>query len=304
MDVTGYLLYKSNMEKPDPSSILNCNLFGEAGDLPDVVHCETIETRSKLHDWELVPHRHARLHQVLLIEAGGGRATLEDDAWPLGPHTLVNVPTGAVHGFSFTPGTEGWVVTIASEMMDETLEPSEGLRHALARPAVFPADSMARPLMQQIFTEHAGRGYARAQILRSLTGVLLGRVARGLSDDGIATGNPDGSGLFRRFETLVEEHFLEHWSVADYAKALSVSPTHLSRVTRAAIGQPASRVIEDRMIREARRNLVYTNLPVSRIAYALGYNDPAYFSRVFSQATGMAPRDFRERVGGTQGAAA
>jgi AraC family transcriptional activator of pobA len=86
------------------------------------------------------------------------------------PRTLVNVPIGAVHGFSFTPGTEGWVLTIASEMMDEALEPSEGLRQALspARPFSRPI-AATRPLMEQIFAEHAGRGYARAQILRSLT---------------------------------------------------------------------------------------------------------------------------------------
>ena len=57
-----------------------------------------------------------------------------------------------------------------------------------------------------------------------------------------------------------------------------------------------SRIVEERLIREARRNLVYTNLPVSQIAYMLGYNDPAYFSRVFANATGMAPREFRSRV--------
>lgn len=298
MDWPGYLLYKSNMPHLNPSAILNYNLFGEAGDLPDVVHCETIEARSKLHDWEFAPHRHARLHQILLIDWGGGRAVLEDTPSPLNPRTLINVPTGAVHGFSFTPGTEGWVVTIATEMMDEALEPSEGLRQALSRPAVFAADTTARPLMEQIFTEHAGRDYARAQILRSLTGVLLGRVARSLADSETTGGKPDASGLFQRFEALVEEHFLDHWPVAAYAKALAVTPAHLSRITRAATGQPASRVIDARMIREARRNLVYTNLSVSRIAYALGYNDPAYFSRVFSQATGRAPRDFREQVAG------
>ena len=52
---------------PHPE-ILNYNLFGESRDLPDVVHCETIEARSRLHNWEFAPHRHARLHQVLLLE--------------------------------------------------------------------------------------------------------------------------------------------------------------------------------------------------------------------------------------------
>ena len=54
--------------------------------------------------------------------------------------------------------------------------------------------------------------------------------------------------------------------------------------------------LEERLIREARRNLVYTNLSVSRIAYALGFEDPAYFTRVFTRATGTAPRAFRQRL--------
>ena len=41
------------------------------------MHCETIASRSVLHDWTLAVHRHARLHQVLLIERGGGEATLD-----------------------------------------------------------------------------------------------------------------------------------------------------------------------------------------------------------------------------------
>ena len=55
-------------------------------------------------------------------------------------------------------------------------------------------------------------------------------------------------------------------------------------------------MIRDRIVREARRNLVYTNLPVSTIAYALGFEDPAYFSRTFSIATGLSPSEFRDRI--------
>ena len=104
------------------------------------------------------------------------------------------------------------------------------------------------------------------------------------------------SGLFRRFEALLEQHFREHWTVSRYAAALSVTPTHLSRLTRSATGNAASQLILERTIREARRNLVYTNLPISGIAYALGFNDPAYFSRLFSAATGLSPRRFRDKV--------
>ena len=65
---------------------------------------------------------------------------------------------------------------------------------------------------------------------------------------------------------------------------------------RTATGQPASRSVEARLVREARRQLAYTNLSISQIAYALGFIDPAYFSRVFSRATGLSPREFRSRL--------
>ena len=68
------------------------------------------------------------------------------------------------------------------------------------------------------------------------------------------------------------------------------------RRTRLSGERPRAPLILDRVIREARRNLVYTNLPVSTIAYALGFGDPAYFSRLFSGATGLSPRSFRDKV--------
>jgi AraC family transcriptional activator of pobA len=55
-------------------------------------------------------------------------------------------------------------------------------------------------------------------------------------------------------------------------------------------------MIRDRLVREARRNLVYTNKSIAQIAYALGFEDPAYFSRTFANATGLAPSDFRAKV--------
>ena len=297
MDRPVVVLYDSNMaEIPANQSIRTYNLFGEANDLPDVVHCETIAARSVLHEWEFAPHRHARLHQILLIERGGGQATLEGRTHALRPMRVVNVPIGHVHGFIFKPGTQGWVVTIAAEMLDEVLTPSEGLRRVLAHSTVVRGTPPMRLAMEQIFAEFAGRHFARAHILRALSGALIGLVARELVQDAKLPSGTTKSGLFHRFEALLEQHFLQHWTVSDYAAALSVTPTHLSRLTRSATGQSASHVILDRILREARRNLVYTNLPISTIAYALGFNDPAYFSRLFSGATGLSPRGFRDKL--------
>ncbi len=298
MEGSAFVLYYSNMRSTRSNSTIKVyNLFGEAGDLPDVVHCETIAARSVLHDWVLAAHRHARLHQVLVIESGGGEASLDGRMQALRPMHAVNVPVGHVHGFSFVPGTEGWVLTIAAEILDETLLASEGLRGVIAQSAIFRSTPQIRATMKQIFAEHAGRNFGRAHVLRALSAALVGLVARELASRDGGAGASD-SELFRRFEALLEQHHLKRWSVSDYARALSVTPTHLNRITRAASGDTASHLILNRMVREARRNLAYTNLPVSTIAYALGFEDPAYFSRVYAAATGLSPRAFRARLHG------
>jgi AraC family transcriptional activator of pobA len=297
MDRPGKNLYNSNMTQTISNrSIQTYNLFGEARDLPDVVHCETSAARSVLHEWEFAAHRHARLHQILLIARGGGQATLEGRVHALRPMRVVNVPVGHVHGFSFTRGTQGWVLTVAAEMLDEVLTPAEGLRRVLVQPAVVRGTPQMRSTMAQIFSEFAGRHFARAHLLRALSAALIGLVAREMAGKQDTPDAASRADLFRRFEALLEQHFLEHWTVSDYAKALSITPTHLSRLVRASTGHAASHLILDRVVREARRNLVYTNLPVSTIAYALGFNDPAYFSRLFSGATGLSPRAFRDKI--------
>jgi len=281
---------------PLKSAILSYNLFGEDRDLPDVVHCETIAARSVLHDWRFAPHRHGRLHQVLLISRGGGRATMEGHDYRLRPMVAVNVPAGHVHGYEFKRGTQGWVVTIATEILDEVIAPSEGLSRLLSEAALLGATPAMRRLMQEIFAEYDGRDFARAHVLKTLSAALLGLVARQLAAQTSHGARTAGDRLVDRFETLIDEHYREHWAVARYAAALKMTPTHLSRLTREAFGCPASHLIRDRLVREARRQLVYTNMPVSKIAYALGFNDPAYFTRTFTVATGLSPSEFREKV--------
>jgi AraC family transcriptional activator of pobA len=280
----------------DQTVIQFYNLFGELGDLPDVVHCETIAARSILHAWKLAAHRHARLHQVLLIERGGGHATLDGQIYELKSMQIVNVPINHVHSFSFLPGTQGLVVTLAIEILDQIQHDAAGLGDVLKRSAVVRCSSDIRRAMRKISDEHSQRNFARAHVLQSLTGLLLGLIARTLSGRSGARDEAIEGKLFRRFESHLEEHYRDSWNVGQYASTLSITPTHLSRICRAATGMPASKLILNRLVREARRYLVYTNLPISAIAYELGFKDPAYFTRLYAAATGLPPRSFRSRV--------
>lgn len=296
MDPPRHFLYDSRMSTP---RIPVWSLFGESADLAEVVHVETIEARSRLHDWTLQAHRHARLHQILHLETGAGQVSLEGVLHPLEPGCFVNLPMGVVHGFTFRPDTGGLVVTFAAELLDQSLRPAEGLRDVLAQPAVLAQAPGLGPTLAALQGAHAHGAPARAMELRALSALALAQIARALvAGAGASPAQRSATDLLTRFEALLEQHLTDHWSVADYAAALAVSAPHLSRLARAATGRPASGLIEDRLIREARRYLVFTDLPVSRIAYALGFEDPAYFTRVFTRATGTSPRAFRQGLAG------
>jgi AraC-like DNA-binding protein len=101
--------------------------------------------------------------------------------------------------------------------------------------------------------------------------------------------------FFRKFTQLVEANYKEKHNVADYANLLSIAPKTLThRFKRLNLPQP-NEIIKNRIILEAKRLLVHTDRTAKEIAYALGYEDPAYFSRLFCIKTGEPPSGFRTK---------
>jgi AraC-like ligand binding domain len=185
-----------------PDTVRNYSLYGESEHLPDVMHCETIAERSVLHDWELAPHRHDRLHQLLLLRSGGGMTRLDDREFALWRGTLVNVPPGTVHAFTFEAGTQGLVVTLADAMLDELLGRDPEVRRVLGRSWMAEAGPAIDEVMAQLAQEYAARSPARALLLRGLGATLLGRAARVAAGHDPFAANMAGSHLLQRFETL------------------------------------------------------------------------------------------------------
>uniref|UniRef100_UPI0030EBC12E helix-turn-helix domain-containing protein n=1 Tax=Pelagibius sp. 7325 TaxID=3131994 RepID=UPI0030EBC12E len=132
----------------------------------------------------------------------------------------------------------------------------------------------------------------------ALAGLLAAWFARALAAQAAGDTAPPraGAALLARFQVLVERDYRSPRALSDYAGTLGVTPTHLSRVARALTGSPASQLILERRLLEARRALAYTSMQVAEIAYMLGYSDPAYFARVFAQAAGESPSAFRARM--------
>lgn len=100
--------------------------------------------------------------------------------------------------------------------------------------------------------------------------------------------------LFKEFNVLVEQNFKQIHTVADYAKRLSMSPKSLTKNFQKVGAKSPSDVIKARILIEAKRKLIYTQLPVKEIAYELGYQDAAYFTRFFSKSEEVSPLQYRK----------
>lgn len=101
--------------------------------------------------------------------------------------------------------------------------------------------------------------------------------------------------LVREFNFLVEQHFRNKHSVADYAELLHKSPKTISNIFSKMDSKSPLKYIHERISLEARRLLYYTDHPIKEIAYQLGFEDIQAFSRFFKKQEGISPSEFKEK---------
>ena len=280
------------------------SLYGEenAGEDSAFIHIESIAARSQLYAWEIDSHTHRGLLQSVIILAGGGDIHLDDMIMQATPPCAIVIPPTTIHAFKFEPGTHGYVLTISESMvLDASSRQGRALFDALflePRAIDLSADASTAKtleallvhLLEEFQTIRRGHASLTEWLAKSVL-LLIERQLASLHLDMRTYGGR--AQLFTRFRALVEQHYLTHWSVADYARALSVTPSKLNRVSKSLAGRSAFEITQERLLLEARRRLVYIAAPVQRLAYELGFDDAAYFNRFFKKRTGMTPAQFR-----------
>jgi AraC family transcriptional activator of pobA len=289
-------------------------LFHLDGDPPDdqafdFIHVETIGSRSSTHDWTIRAHRHRNLFQILLIERGGGEMTFEATRLTFAAATAILIPPAIAHGFRFEPNvTAGWVVSFtedaASPLTDRAAEALARLRMLAGQPIVPIGDEAERVRLAALCAELreeeslAREGYRLAMRgLVVLIAVGVARLAASHARTGSVTLQPTDAAV-AQLRALLDESFRTERLLGFYAAKLGMTIDRLNEQVKRSTGVTAGHLIRQRVLTEAKRQLVFTTQPIHDISAELGFADPSHFARFFRKQTGTAPHEFRDRRGG------
>lgn len=285
--------------------IVRFRLYGEGSVpvAPEFLHIEDIPSRSALYDWVIAPHTHQGIFQLLMVTDGHAHVRLDGREVDIDGPALVCVPSSCVHAFRFDTGTQGWVLSVASDLFRDARLAAADARLFHGATTGYVVRLQHRPddaarlqwLLEDIAKRMALQHGDIPDIVVSLLAVCLGVVescqARS-SEEAVRIDRRVQ--LARAFEALVDARFREHLGVAEYAAELSVTPVTLTRACRAVSGRSPGDIVLDRVLLEAMRYLRHTAASSKQISDRLGFADPAYFARFFKTRAGMTTRDFRK----------
>lgn len=267
---------------------------------PDQIHCESIASRSRLHNWEIKPHRHHGLFQLLWLESGSALLNLDDQRGRLVAGRILLVPQHCVHGFQFSPDAEGQVITLAYPLFERLGGGLGQLLTTFSGPqvlalAVNSEGVLITSLLRAVELEYHGNAPHRRLLLESLlTALLVCLLRQSVGSPIVSADEPVRARQhLAQFGELIEADFCSHQPLQYYAQKIGISSAHLNAVCRQLAQRSALDLIHERIVLEARRDLVYTSMTIRTISDALGFSDPAYFTRFFKRQTGLSPKAFR-----------
>lgn len=228
-------------------------------------------------------------NRLYWITRGQGRVMVNCVTRGYGPNTAVFVPARVPMALELASQTQGLELALPN---DTALDMPQTAFHL--RVSNIESQAALTSHIEKIEGELAARAPAMDRALTAYSLLVSAWMTRELSRQSGQFARERSHRLAELFAERLEAQFRTGKGVADYAAQLQVTPTHLSRVCREAAGRPAHALLSERIMHEARRLLLETDLPAREIAEQLGFSSAAYFTRAFGQATGRNPSVFRK----------
>lgn len=240
------------------------------------------------------PHAHRDDYYIfVLLTDGEAGVEIDFERRGLSAGDMLIVSPWQVHGKPADEKWEadGWMLALSPELLSES--DIRAIDEYSITPLPFRPDEA---VVQDVsaLCSMLGR-YGDAGVSRALAAAVKSVVL-----SAIGSADSDVSGRYKaitlRLRKLLDRHLTSVKSPAAYASMLNISEVYLNEAVKESTGISVGSYIRNRVIVQAKRKLAYTTMSAKEIAYALGYDDYAYFSKLFKKSTGKSPAEFRRNL--------
>ena len=246
-------------------------------------------------------HRH-NFYMVSLFLKGGGEHIIDFEKFEIKPNRLFFLIPGQIHLLKTDRSAKFFTVQFTDDFI---------LFYGLNQPAndhypfIFPfnylncyldvSEEKANELVHLFKHLRTEKSAATSNdiVIANYLNILLEKikVESGPQKNSFKTMNA----VIRNYLKLIEMDYKKNLSVKDYARELHVSANYLNILAKKETGYSASSHIKNRLMLEAKRLVVHSNLTVSQIAHELNFCDTSYFIKIFKGKTGLTPGGFKSQ---------
>lgn len=274
------------------NSISQFPLLNESGKSVEFAIDEWGELHDHSYDY-LQAHRH-HFYEIMFFERGESQHDIDFRTFHTKGLKIHFIAPDNVHLLVRGQDSEGFSLQFVSGLLDETLlaqlpffseNPTMDLSEALYQQVI--------PLINLLRNEISKNDNPSSILIRSLLQSALLLMVRDYSIAHEFIQQPEIPTHISEFKSLIQLKYREHFPVEGYAQLLHVSVKHLIALCKKHTGKTPLKLIQEKIISEAKKELFYTHKSIKEIAIDLGFEDPANFSNYFKAATGYSPAAYR-----------
>ena len=245
------------------------------------------------------PHRHEYYEIVWALE-GRGSHCIDFIEYPLNKGDIYFISPGQVHSDTRTNG-KVCLITFQPDFVENNyrgqLIIDQTFYHEKNSASMVSIDAQGEKDLSdlvRILSQEVDREETNWRLVNTLASSILSYIQR-YQEKELKADTLLEERMYKLY-VLIDEYFRTEKKTDFYAQQLAVSNKRANEISRQHCGKTITKLIQDRTLLDARRELAFTNKTVKQIAHELGYEDVAYFCRFFRKAAHESPLDFRARV--------
>ncbi|HLP13917.1 MAG TPA: helix-turn-helix transcriptional regulator [Flavobacteriales bacterium] len=265
-------------------------------------YANTFSDHLRNHHFIKKVHKHD-FYITVLFTKGTGTHEIDFSNYPVKPGRVFFLSPGQMHNWKFSNDIEG-LIFFHSAAFFELYFPGKSIRDFaffssvntipyidLDKKSMSGISGAMRSILEE-YTLRYSMWTEKAAALMLLTYVDLGRIYKSTKKVNSSSGYLD---KFRKFEALVDSYYKKTKSPLAYAEMMSMTEKHLNRICRECVNKTTGQIISERVLMEAKRLLTHKSASVSGVADELGFDDKAYFSRLFRKHEGLTAMAFSKK---------